>query len=224
MTSINIPKNVTSIGSGVFSGCSSLTSINISTNNKAFKSKEGVLFNYIENELLCYPAGKSDKYSIPSDVEKIGDSAFSGCIYLSSITIPSSVISIGESAFSNCTELSSITIPSSVKSIGDSAFSNCSNLISVTYNGIDDPGIDSNAFDNCNKLIKVNVPVNYNGDTFCGKNIIRMQTEPIVTNSNTVIIATTVSIVAILIIAGMVVICFLHKKSTSKYEDENVQV
>ena len=203
MTSINIPKNVTSIGSGVFSGCSSLTSINISTNNKAFKSKEGVLFNYIENELLCYPAGKRDSYSIPSDVEKIGDSAFSGCTYLSSITIPSSV-----------------------KFIGVLAFSNCSNLNSVTYNEIDDPGIYSNAFDNCNKLIKVKVPENYNGDTFCGKNIFDMQPEPIVTNSNnsnTVIIAITVPVVAILVIAGItVVICIHKKKSTSKYEDEKL--
>ena len=198
MTSINIPENVTYIGYGAFGSCTSMTSINVSPNNKAFKSKEGVLFNYTENELLCYPAGKSDKYSIPSDVEKIGDSAFSGCTYLSSITIPSSV-----------------------KFIGVLAFSNCSNLNSVTYNEIDDPGIYSNAFDNCNKLIKVKVPENYNGDTFCGKNITRMQTE---SNSNTVIIATTVSVVAILIIVGITVVICLHKKSTSKSEDENVQV
>mgnify|MGYP001100100536 FL=1 len=48
-----------------------------------------------------------------------------------------------------------------------------------------------------------------------------MQTE---SNSNTVIIATTVSVVAILIIVGITVVICLHKKSTSKYEDENVQV
>ena len=204
MTSINIPENVTYIGYGAFSGCANMISINVSPNNKVFKSNEGVLFNYTENELLCYPAGKMDKYFIPFDVEKISDCAFSGCKYLSSITIPNSVISIGNFAFSNCL-----------------------NLISVTYNGINDPGIDSNAFDNCNKLIKVNVPANYNGNTFCGKNIFDMQTEPTVTNSNnsnTVIIAIIVSVVVILIITGITVVICFHKKSTSKYEDENVQV
>ena len=204
LTSINISENVSSIGYGAFSNCSSMTSINVSPNNKAFKSKEGVLFNYTENELLCYPAGKMDKYFIPFDVEKISDCAFSSCKYLSSITIPNSVISIGNFAFSNCL-----------------------NLNSVTYNGTNDPGIDSNAFNECNQLIKVNVPAYYNGNTFCDKNIFRIQTEPNVTNtnnSNTVIIAATVSVAAILVIAGITVVICFHKKSSSKYEDENVQV
>ena len=45
-----------------------------------------------------------------------------------------------------------------------------------------------------------------------------------VTNANTVIIATTVSVAAILVIAGIIVVICFHKKSSSKYEDENVQV
>ena len=51
-----------------------------------------------------------------------------------------------------------------------------------------------------------------------------MQNEPTVTNSNTVIIAIIVSVVVILIITGITVVICFHKKSTSKYEDENVQV
>ena len=38
------------------------------------------------------------------------------------------------------------------------------------------------------------------------------------------IIAATVSIAAILVIAGIIVVICFHKKSSSKYEDENVQV
>ena len=56
-------------------------------------------------------------------VTSIGDSAFSWCKSLTSITIPDSVTSIGEYAFSSCTSLTSITIPDSVTSIGDYAFS-----------------------------------------------------------------------------------------------------
>ena len=173
------------------------------------------IFDDCTNVLTIYGVGDMYNYTIDS----VPWISFNDSI--KSVVISYGVGFIGNKAFSNCNKLSSITIPSSVIFIGNLAFSNCLNLNSVTYNGINDPGIDSNAFDNCNKLIKVNVPVNYNGDTFCGKNITRMQTE---SNSNTVIIATTVSVVAILIIVGITVVICLHKKSTSKSEDENVQV
>ena len=42
-----------------------------------------------------------------------------------------SVTSIGNSAFSGCSGLTSVTIPSSVTSIGDYAFSGCSDLTSI---------------------------------------------------------------------------------------------
>ena len=70
--------------------------------------------------------------TIPSSVTSIGNYAFDGCSSLPSITIPSSVTSIGDSAFSSCSSLTNITIPSSVTSIGDWAFFGCSNLTSIT--------------------------------------------------------------------------------------------
>ena len=67
LTSINIPDSVTSIGWWAFSGCDSLTSINI-----------------------------------PDSVTTIGNRAFSGCKSLKSINIPNSVTSIGYCAFIYC--------------------------------------------------------------------------------------------------------------------------
>jgi hypothetical protein len=64
-------------------------------------------------------------------VTSIGDGAFWGCIYLTSISIPHSITSIGNNAFMECTSLPSITIPNSVTSIGNEAFYGCSGLTSV---------------------------------------------------------------------------------------------
>ena len=61
----------------------------------------------------------------------IGDSAFSRCTGLASVTIPNSVTSIAAGAFSGCSGLTSVTISNSVTSIGLGAFGSCTNLSEV---------------------------------------------------------------------------------------------
>ena len=90
-------------------------------------------------------------------VTSIGDSAFSNCSGLSSITIPNSVTSIGEYAFSDCSSLTSIIIPGSVTSIGDQAFEYCSSLSSVTIeDGV--TSIGEYAFLDCSSLTSIIIP------------------------------------------------------------------
>jgi hypothetical protein len=67
-----------------------------------------------------------------STIKIFSDSLFSGCISLKSIAIPSSLTSIGDSTFSN-SGISSIIIPSSVIPIGVSAFANCASLNSIIF-------------------------------------------------------------------------------------------
>lgn len=103
-----IPERVTTIGEYVFSGCSSLQSIEVDERNTNFKSIDGVLFNKDVTEILCCPARKSGTYTIPAGVISIGSAAFYNCSSLASITFPESLTSIGENAFQLCSNLQKI--------------------------------------------------------------------------------------------------------------------
>ena len=61
----------------------------------------------------------------PEQFEKIGDSAFSGCIKLPGINLnqAKALKSIGKNAFFNCISLGKVTFPESIVSVGENAFS-----------------------------------------------------------------------------------------------------
>ena len=64
-------------------------------------------------------------------VTSIGDSAFSSCGNLTSITIPDGVTNIGKSAFSNCSNLTAIILPDSVTNMESGIFFDCEKLKSI---------------------------------------------------------------------------------------------
>ena len=81
-------------------------------------------------------------------VTSIGNSAFEGCVNMTSLSISSSVETIGDGAFYSCTGLKSVNIPEGVRSIGEGAFSKCSSLASVSIPG-SVISIGKNAFFQC---------------------------------------------------------------------------
>ena len=155
LTSVNIPNSVTSIGGGAFGSCSSLISINI-----------------------------------PVSVTSIGRSTFSGCRSLTSINIPQNVTSIGDEAFYGCSSLTSVIIPNSVISMGEQAFSGCYSLTSVSL-----PDnlqiIKKKTFYGCSKLQKLEIPASveyiyqeaFNGCNSLSEIIARPETPPFVYNN-----------------------------------------
>ena len=99
LTSITIPDSITSIASTAFTGCENLA-YNEYENGYYLgndSNKYVVLMGVKDNTL--------ESYVIHEDTKLIFDSAFQGCINLTSITIPSSVTGIGDYAFSSCYKL-----------------------------------------------------------------------------------------------------------------------
>jgi len=88
-----------------------------------------------EGELMtassfCASCTSLKSVSLPSTLETIGDSSFSGCTGLpGQLTIPSNVTYIGGNAYKGCTGLTgTLAIPSGVSEIGQYAFSGCYGL------------------------------------------------------------------------------------------------
>ncbi len=157
LTDINIPNSVTEIVDGAFRR-SGITNINVSSSNPKFTSDNGILFSKNMDTLICYPTGKTNStYTIPNSVTAIGGEAFSGCSRLTNINIPNSVTSIGGGAFSECSSLTDINIPNSVTSIENVTFSGCSSLTAVNIpNSV--TAIGDGAFGDCSRLTTVNIP------------------------------------------------------------------
>ena len=125
---------------------------------------------------------------IQEGVQKIGNSAFSGCSKLQSVALPNSLTDMEDCAFTHCKKLTDITfsnnltiipseafrecdalqsivIPGSVKTIDSYAFYICPNLTSVTLcEGV--TKIKQEAFGHCYTLSSITIPESV---TYIGK-------------------------------------------------------
>lgn len=64
-------------------------------------------------------------FEMPSHIKIIGSYAFYRCKALTEFSVPKSVILISHYAFSSCSSLEEISVPSSVKTIEDNALADC---------------------------------------------------------------------------------------------------
>ena len=124
-------------GDYVFSGCTSLTSIEIPDGWE--KTAKGT-FSRCSN---------LRSVRLPQSLKEIGQSCFEHCTNLSDIHIPERVTKINAFAFSHCSNLTEFDFPDSLTLIGSGAFRYCTGLSGVMR--IPDPVEQINvfAFDSC---------------------------------------------------------------------------
>lgn len=139
LSSITLPKNLTSIGNNAFNGCSGLRDISIpsgvtSIGKGAFKGcglKEFTLpkqITEITNNMFERCQNLEHIY-LHDGLKSIGDNAFQYCNSLGGITLPNSVTKIGKGCFSHCDYLKEgVTLSDAITEIPDEAFAYCGYL------------------------------------------------------------------------------------------------
>lgn len=196
LTEITIPKSVVRIGPEkeeygpgaegnyehlVFKNCNNLEEIIVDSNNKAYSSYEGVLYNKEMTQIFLCPAGKEGSITIPKSVTYLEDrgwninkrqvTMFQNCSRLTDIKVDEGhekYISLNGVLYSKdmtcllCCPVGkagSITIPDGVQHIGRYAFSGCSGLTNVSIPDSliedDERAIGAYAFSNCSSLTKI---------------------------------------------------------------------
>lgn len=157
LTSVTLPKNVTSIYEYAFANCVNLELIDM-------PDKLYYLGSYSFQNCI-----KLKSIDIPDGVGEIAFNCFDGCSALENIKIPSSVKRIGSSCFYKCSSLSSIDL-SNITSIDYSAFQECTSLSQITFSP-DLAAIEGSAFYGCTALTNIVLPDNINelsGSIFYG--------------------------------------------------------
>ena len=176
LTEVKLPSTVESIGAAAFYGLPivkaeiSANVKNIGVNafdyenfegyvvdekNPNFSSENGVLYNKDKTALLATPVVMKGTFAIPETVTTIGEGAFYGRTWCTSLKLPEGITKLGKDAFRNSglvviqlpstlTEipegafatdnLSGILIPDSIVSIGTNAFA-CTYLYNIHYAG-----------------------------------------------------------------------------------------
>lgn len=108
-SSYNMSADIKEISEYAFYKCTGLKAINVSSKNKYFSSKDGVLFNKKKTTLVCYPAAKKNKtYTIPKSVDTVESNAFVNFKYLETLKLSKKVKSIEMRAFYGCKKLKNV--------------------------------------------------------------------------------------------------------------------
>lgn len=148
LVAITIPSSLATINGTSISGCDSLKSITVSSDNPTFDSRDNC--NAIiktKNDELFVGCGST---TIPNTVKSIGHRAFYGCTALQEINIPDNIESIGNKAYYLTSNVKKIVIGKGLRSVGLECFG--SSRVNSIIVSEQNPYLDSR--DNCNAIIE----------------------------------------------------------------------
>lgn len=107
LTSIVIPEQVDEVGASVFAGCAALEKVEVVSENQAFDSRNGC--NAIVRKANnCLVAG-CKMTVIPADVAALGEGAFME-LPLTAVSIPKSVASYDKKVFYGCNDIETVMV------------------------------------------------------------------------------------------------------------------
>ena len=151
---IHIPSTLTYIDSLAFLGNEDCVSITVDEGNPVYYSPDGC------NAIIERATGKLIKGCrntvIPENVKQIGAYAFLSAP--KSMFLPEGIERIWESAFSGCKGLRMIVLPASLKTIGSNLFAGCEDLNTIGFRGSLDE-LPSGLCRKCRYLSSINIPL-----------------------------------------------------------------
>jgi len=170
---VELGANLTSIDANAFIACENFTAFSVSAESTHYKAVDGVLFDWAQYNLYCYPAGKTgSSYTVPAVVKTIGSYAFAYNTHLEEITVNSTVSSIGSMSFSGCSSIKKMTLPFIGKSLNAESYdAEFSILFAADSSGSQVPEslkevvitggkLSDNAFESCQYIERITLPAN----------------------------------------------------------------
>lgn len=133
---IKIPESVVNIEKYAFQYCSGLKRLNSNVDGE-FNIPTNIETINDNTFVDCY---EMTKLTLLTNVKKLGDFAFKGCISLNQINsntlgeliLPESIAVIGEYAFQNLEQITKVVVPDTVEKIGQGAFNGCNSIKDIT--------------------------------------------------------------------------------------------
>ena len=100
-----------------------IENLTVNEENEFFSSRDNVLYNKEQTELIYYPPGLDEtSFVLPETVKTVASKAFDSNTTLEEIVLNEGLEKIASSAFFKCTALSNISIPDTVSSVYADAF------------------------------------------------------------------------------------------------------
>ena len=120
---VKLPKSLNAIDVTAFSNCIGLKNLTVEEENPNFSAEDNVIYNKDKTELLICPNLSDRKtFTVLDSVSLVGERAFYGCSYITSVILSEGVCEIKSEAFEGCSKLINLTVDDGLELLGENAF------------------------------------------------------------------------------------------------------